>query len=130
MDVPLWIVDIRHRAAHNHLPPLDMFKKASDYLRQWLWDKYWSKEVHEAMKWAMPKKAFQEEQILNRIAKKKEPAFDLIVKFNKWRNENNNIVVTKENIKLIPIMVELDQFITQYPEYVFPLLYDINYVHF
>ncbi|KAH9102554.1 hypothetical protein LEN26_014298 [Aphanomyces euteiches] len=41
IGIPLWIVDIRHEAAHTKLPSLPTLQLAAQTLRQWLFDHYW-----------------------------------------------------------------------------------------
>ncbi|KAF0692580.1 Aste57867_16392 [Aphanomyces stellatus] len=41
IGIPLWIVDIRHEAAHTKLPSLPTLQLAAQTLRQWLFEHYW-----------------------------------------------------------------------------------------
>ncbi|ETV72473.1 hypothetical protein, variant 1 [Aphanomyces astaci] len=41
IGIPLWIVDIRHEAAHTKLPSLPTLQLACQTLRQWLFEHYW-----------------------------------------------------------------------------------------
>jgi hypothetical protein len=41
IGIPLWIVDIRHEAAHTKLPSLPTLQLAAQSLRQWLFEHYW-----------------------------------------------------------------------------------------
>ncbi|VDN56597.1 unnamed protein product [Dracunculus medinensis] len=37
VGIPTWIVKVRHKATHQHMPSLKMFRKAARFCRQWLW---------------------------------------------------------------------------------------------
>ncbi|ETW03569.1 hypothetical protein, variant [Aphanomyces invadans] len=41
IGIPLWIVDIRHEAAHTKLPSLPTLQLACQTLLQWLFEHYW-----------------------------------------------------------------------------------------
>ena len=116
MDIPEWIVNLRHRAAHNHMPPFEMFKSACDYLREWVWERYWSQSVEDGMRWAVPKKAFEEEMIKTRINKQKQRAHELMEEYVKWKNLKPAAILKKSEFKKIPVIVELDKFINEFPE--------------
>ncbi|GMT00793.1 hypothetical protein PENTCL1PPCAC_22967 [Pristionchus entomophagus] len=51
--VPPWLVDMRHESTHNELPLLERLQKGVAFARQWLWDNFWTRPVHEAMKKAV-----------------------------------------------------------------------------
>uniref|UniRef100_A0A914QWS6 Uncharacterized protein n=1 Tax=Panagrolaimus davidi TaxID=227884 RepID=A0A914QWS6_9BILA len=113
IGVPDWVVDLRHRAAHNHLPPLDMFKRACDCLRELIWEKYWSRSIEDAMKWAVPRKVFEDERAKSKIHRHKERACDLISNYVRWKNENPTKIASKLEFSKIPVLVEIDKFIKE-----------------
>ncbi|OQR88977.1 hypothetical protein ACHHYP_06537 [Achlya hypogyna] len=41
IGIPLWVVDVRHEAAHTKLPALPTLQLAASTLRQWLFEHYW-----------------------------------------------------------------------------------------
>ncbi|KAI1717647.1 las1-like domain-containing protein [Ditylenchus destructor] len=88
MEIPNWIVEIRHQAAHEHMPPVDFMRKALRFCRDWLWERYWSRPFNEVMKEAS-KEVYEEEQ-----AKKRDSVlnrtYDSLDKFTKWRKKNRN----------------------------------------
>ncbi|KAI5706075.1 hypothetical protein M8J75_004603 [Diaphorina citri] len=46
MDIPSWIVNLRHDAAHSSvLPPLHLLKSAAEFIFTWLNDYYWKNEA-------------------------------------------------------------------------------------
>ncbi|KHN85798.1 hypothetical protein Tcan_12923 [Toxocara canis] len=49
MNVPAWIVQVRHEATHAHLPPLKRLREAARWCHEWLWHNHWKKPVDEAM---------------------------------------------------------------------------------
>lgn len=40
MQVPSWIVHMRHNVCHRQMPPLKELDKAVDFIHQWLWVGY------------------------------------------------------------------------------------------
>ncbi|XP_077290661.1 uncharacterized protein LOC143914347 [Arctopsyche grandis] len=45
MNIPDWIISLRHEAAHGHeLPSLDILKNATHFALNWLHDRYWFPE--------------------------------------------------------------------------------------
>uniref|UniRef100_A0A915C9V8 LAS1-like protein n=1 Tax=Parascaris univalens TaxID=6257 RepID=A0A915C9V8_PARUN len=49
MNVPPWVVQLRHEATHAHLPPLKLLREAVCWCREWLWHNHWEKPIDEAM---------------------------------------------------------------------------------
>ncbi|KAI7884058.1 Las1-domain-containing protein [Lichtheimia hyalospora FSU 10163] len=45
LGLPLWFVDIRHAATHEHLPGLSVLRDAAEQALQWLYDFYWALEL-------------------------------------------------------------------------------------
>lgn len=51
--VPPWLVDMRHESTHNELPILERLQTGVTFARKWLWDNFWTRPVHEAMRKAV-----------------------------------------------------------------------------
>uniref|UniRef100_F1KX10 Protein LAS1 n=1 Tax=Ascaris suum TaxID=6253 RepID=F1KX10_ASCSU len=49
MNVPAWVVQLRHEATHAHLPSLKLLREAACWCREWLWHNHWEKPIDEAM---------------------------------------------------------------------------------
>lgn len=41
LNLPKWLVDIRHKSTHNELPSLDSLKVAIQLSLSWLYENYW-----------------------------------------------------------------------------------------
>ncbi|KAI1717684.1 las1-like domain-containing protein [Ditylenchus destructor] len=85
MEISNWIVEIRHQAAHEHMPPVDFMRKALRFCREWPSVRYWSRPFSEVMK-EYSKEICKEEHakkrnsVLNRT-------YDSLDKFTKWRKK-------------------------------------------
>ncbi|VDK18991.1 unnamed protein product, partial [Anisakis simplex] len=49
MNVPSWVVEVRHQATHQHLPSLNILRTATNWCRDWLWSNHWQKPIDEAV---------------------------------------------------------------------------------
>lgn len=48
LQIPQWIINIRHAVAHSkELPSLDLLREASQYALKWLYELYWKLENQE-----------------------------------------------------------------------------------
>ena len=45
IDIPGWIVELRHDATHNVLPSLSILRSAANHMLQWLHRYYWSPQL-------------------------------------------------------------------------------------
>jgi ribosomal biogenesis protein LAS1 len=45
IGIPAWIVEIRHDATHNALPPLAVLRNAAAQMLQWLGVNYWQQQI-------------------------------------------------------------------------------------
>lgn len=45
IDIPAWIVEIRHDATHNALPSLLLLRNAAQHMLQWLKVNYWQQQL-------------------------------------------------------------------------------------
>ncbi|XP_042336283.1 ribosomal biogenesis protein LAS1L isoform X2 [Sceloporus undulatus] len=45
LDIPVWIVDLRHELTHGKLPPLATCRKGCDVVLEWLRRTYWSRQL-------------------------------------------------------------------------------------
>ncbi|XP_046608074.1 ribosomal biogenesis protein LAS1L isoform X2 [Neodiprion virginianus] len=62
LNIPRWIVNIRHDAAHGHeLPSLDVLRIATNILLEWLHEEYWATEL-KAMEDNITKQAEEENE--------------------------------------------------------------------
>ncbi|XP_034937133.1 uncharacterized protein [Chelonus insularis] len=51
LNIPEWIVNLRHDAAHGHqLPSIDLFRIAANFLLTWLHNEYWVAEARALQK--------------------------------------------------------------------------------
>ncbi|KAG7202155.1 hypothetical protein KM043_015837 [Ampulex compressa] len=47
LNIPEWIVNLRHDAAHGHdLPSIDLLRRAINILLAWLYEEYWAAEAN------------------------------------------------------------------------------------
>uniref|UniRef100_A0A915E1Z5 LAS1-like protein n=1 Tax=Ditylenchus dipsaci TaxID=166011 RepID=A0A915E1Z5_9BILA len=99
MSIPGWIVNLRHDATHNNMPPLTMLRKALMFCRNWLWTEYWKRQFSEA------------------ISKcQKRSIYDAFEKYNKWRRvERLQTEIGSEEREQVPFKQLIDN-ITDYPE--------------
>uniref|UniRef100_A0A914XZ67 Uncharacterized protein n=1 Tax=Panagrolaimus superbus TaxID=310955 RepID=A0A914XZ67_9BILA len=65
------------------------------------------------MRWAVPKKVYEDERTKSRIYRQKEAACDLIASYVRWKNENPTKIASKLEFKSVPILVEIDKFIKE-----------------
>ncbi|XP_060612171.2 ribosomal biogenesis protein LAS1L [Anolis sagrei] len=49
LDIPVWIVDLRHELTHGKLPPLVTCQKGCDVVLEWLRRTYWSRQLGNNM---------------------------------------------------------------------------------
>ncbi|XP_046736249.1 protein LAS1 [Diprion similis] len=62
LNIPRWIVNIRHDAAHGHeLPSIDVLRIATNMLLDWLHEEYWAAEL-KAMKDDITKQVEEENE--------------------------------------------------------------------
>ncbi|KAH0630919.1 hypothetical protein JD844_004277 [Phrynosoma platyrhinos] len=45
LDIPVWIVDLRHELTHGKLPPLATCRKGCEVVLEWLRRTYWSRQL-------------------------------------------------------------------------------------
>ncbi|XP_054244599.1 ribosomal biogenesis protein LAS1L [Indicator indicator] len=45
VDIPIWVVDLRHELTHGKLPPLALCRKGCDVVLEWLRKTYWSRQL-------------------------------------------------------------------------------------
>ncbi|CDS08839.1 hypothetical protein LRAMOSA10200 [Lichtheimia ramosa] len=45
LGLPLWFVELRHAATHEHLPGISVLREAAEQALQWLYDSYWALEL-------------------------------------------------------------------------------------
>ncbi|KAJ8661704.1 hypothetical protein O0I10_002511 [Lichtheimia ornata] len=45
LGLPLWFVELRHAATHEHLPGISVLREAAEQALQWLYDAYWAMEL-------------------------------------------------------------------------------------
>ena len=45
IDIPGWIVELRHDATHNVLPSLSILRSAAQHMLQWLHQHYWLQQM-------------------------------------------------------------------------------------
>ncbi|KAM6354171.1 ribosomal biogenesis protein LAS1L [Alca torda] len=45
VDIPVWVVDLRHELTHGKLPPLALCRKGCDVVLDWLRKTYWSRQL-------------------------------------------------------------------------------------
>ncbi|KAI1714952.1 las1-like domain-containing protein [Ditylenchus destructor] len=114
MEIPNWIVDIRHQAAHEHMPPVDYMRGALRFCREWLWERYWSRPFNEVMKEAS-KEIYEEEQAKKRSSVL-DRTYDSLDKFTKWRKKNRNTQEIPATMRDKQPFKEIIECITLYPE--------------
>lgn len=64
MNIPDWIINLRHEAAHGHeLPSLDILKNATHFALNWLHDRYWFPEFQKISNYVtkLPVNSFKED---------------------------------------------------------------------
>ncbi|XP_008117418.1 ribosomal biogenesis protein LAS1L [Anolis carolinensis] len=49
LNIPVWIVDLRHELTHGKLPPLVTCQKGCDVVLDWLRRTYWSRQLGNSM---------------------------------------------------------------------------------
>uniref|UniRef100_A0ABM5EWE9 Ribosomal biogenesis protein LAS1L isoform X2 n=1 Tax=Pogona vitticeps TaxID=103695 RepID=A0ABM5EWE9_9SAUR len=49
LDIPVWIVDLRHELTHGKLPPLATCRKGCDVVLEWLRRSYWSRQLSNGL---------------------------------------------------------------------------------
>ncbi|KAJ7310575.1 hypothetical protein JRQ81_007532 [Phrynocephalus forsythii] len=49
LDIPIWIVDLRHQLTHGVLPPLDTCRKGCSVVLDWLRRTYWSRQLSDGL---------------------------------------------------------------------------------
>uniref|UniRef100_A0A914KHN0 Uncharacterized protein n=1 Tax=Meloidogyne incognita TaxID=6306 RepID=A0A914KHN0_MELIC len=86
MDIPNWIVNLRHQATHGQIPPMSMLKEAIKFCRKWLWFQHWSKPLTDAIKQTLPGEYEEHIQLLqshlnNRMC-------NALQRFREWRRLN------------------------------------------
>uniref|UniRef100_A0A915P8W4 Uncharacterized protein n=1 Tax=Meloidogyne floridensis TaxID=298350 RepID=A0A915P8W4_9BILA len=86
MDIPNWIVNLRHQATHGQIPPMSMLKEAIKFCRKWLWFQHWSKPLTDAIKQTLPGEYEEQIQLLqshlnNRMC-------NALQRFREWRRLN------------------------------------------
>ncbi|NWI83356.1 LAS1L protein, partial [Dryoscopus gambensis] len=45
VDIPIWVVDLRHELTHGKLPRLALCRKGCDVVLDWLRKMYWSRQL-------------------------------------------------------------------------------------
>uniref|UniRef100_A0A7E4VHL4 Las1-like protein n=1 Tax=Panagrellus redivivus TaxID=6233 RepID=A0A7E4VHL4_PANRE len=111
MDIPEWIVGIRHRATHNTMPPLEVFRRGLAFFRSWLWTKYWSKPLEEAIAVAVPKLVQEQRLAIDRSHDDERACRDVLSDFVKWRNLDPSSMIDDptQDSKFNAISAKIDQ---------------------
>ncbi|XP_068105728.1 ribosomal biogenesis protein LAS1L [Hyperolius riggenbachi] len=50
LNIPEWVVNLRHSATHGKLPKLSMCRKGWDFVMEWLRREYWSRQLGNSSK--------------------------------------------------------------------------------
>ncbi|NWQ80427.1 LAS1L protein, partial [Columbina picui] len=45
VDIPIWVVDLRHELTHGKLPHLALCRRGCDVVLEWLRKTYWSRQL-------------------------------------------------------------------------------------
>ncbi|KAE9555567.1 hypothetical protein FO519_001238 [Halicephalobus sp. NKZ332] len=122
MGIPNWIVDVRHSATHKLMPKLGMLQKAAAYLKEWIWDNYWSKSIQDAMRWAIPNAVIEGQKNKKLMEKKKSDGYGLITEYVRWRNEDPTYIPqNKKEWELEPLN-KIAEFLKKEPDVINSLL--------
>uniref|UniRef100_A0AC34QPD1 LAS1-like protein n=1 Tax=Panagrolaimus sp. JU765 TaxID=591449 RepID=A0AC34QPD1_9BILA len=99
VGIPEWVVELRHDASHKLMPKMCMLRRATCFIRGWLWTRYWSKSVQDAMQWATPKVVIDGQVLKTQEEKISSYCCSLILDYFDWRNEDASKIVPPEKIR-------------------------------
>ncbi|GMR53892.1 hypothetical protein PMAYCL1PPCAC_24087 [Pristionchus mayeri] len=127
--VPGWLVEMRHESTHNELPILERLQKGLAVAREWLWENFWARPVHEAMKKAVvtgrdPNEISIEGEGENGVemmadsasVRRRERLRDLMTEYVEWRGKNVTFEMEKCGMMDRPdILIEIENALLQEP---------------
>ncbi|KAH7696599.1 LAS1-like protein [Aphelenchoides avenae] len=99
LNIPSWIVDVRHQASHNHMPSLNLMREAVKFCREWLWKQHWQLPVEQAIVAALPAGQVDGE-VAQRNAKIVERIKQALAQFTKWRQAHIRVKKTIGELKM------------------------------
>ncbi|CAD6184679.1 unnamed protein product [Caenorhabditis auriculariae] len=89
LGFPRWVVEIRHLAAHSHVPPIETLRSATKICVEWLWNNFWArKTAREAIRASMTGDSLIENPF---IAKRENKYRKVIVAYANWRYRNPTV---------------------------------------
>ncbi|KAK3509378.1 hypothetical protein QTP70_030803, partial [Hemibagrus guttatus] len=62
MNIPEWIVNLRHEITHRRLPTLKWCRKGCEFVLKWLQQQYWSRQLSGLSDWNSSSEAEEDEE--------------------------------------------------------------------
>ncbi|KAK6054471.1 hypothetical protein COOONC_08024 [Cooperia oncophora] len=97
LGIPSWLVEIRHNASHSHVPPISTLRKGFAFCREWIWEHFWTRQPHEAMRSAGAVDT-NSDVVAAEAALRDQKIHNAIVAFTLWRNEAGLIPLLIRNV--------------------------------
>ncbi|TPX51192.1 hypothetical protein SeLEV6574_g00460 [Synchytrium endobioticum] len=101
LGIPLWMVDLRHAATHEHLPSLSLLKSAAQHAMRWLDKHYWSRQQlqqasNEYMEEQVPGMLSQYLEVIGcsgdgEATSNRLPADDIVVRLCGWAMSSESL---------------------------------------
>jgi hypothetical protein len=120
-NIPEWVVKIRHDAAHSHMPPLSLLRKAVDFCRKWLWKEHWKLPTPNAIFSAIPAEAV-DGVISKKNMKDSNRIKQAFEQYTQWRNKSPTRIWTDDELRNQNSLSVLFEVVTNKPFIVLEML--------
>uniref|UniRef100_A0A914HSH0 LAS1-like protein n=1 Tax=Globodera rostochiensis TaxID=31243 RepID=A0A914HSH0_GLORO len=117
MDIPSWVVAIRHQATHGQMPTMNLMKEAIAFCRRWLWRKHWSLPFNEAIKENLSREAVEQHREVQKSVFGNKMV-NAMAHFREWRKRYRSLdhFHSNEGLPLQKVRTEIEELLEQCPD--------------